>query len=151
MGGRHLDAGAREAKGRLDEPLPREDARATPELVEARGDPRDRAGPRPDEVVDELVAERNGHLLDHRSPPWAAQPWDGDEEVEELRAAARTVEPERVAAAGDARHDGLGDARGEDGGDRGIGRGAAIREDFEAGLGRRRMTRCYAGGHGHLC
>jgi hypothetical protein len=101
--------------------------------------------------VHELLAERNGELLELGRAQGPPQPGDRDEEVQDLGAQVVRAEPGSVAAAQDPGHDGFRHARGECGRDGGVRGAAAVLEDLEARLGGRRMARRYAGGYEHLC
>ena len=151
MRGRHGDALAGEPQRRVHDPCPGERAEAPPELVEARGDAGHRAGGCADEVVDELLAERDGQLLELGLLPRAAESRHRHEEVENPRPVAARVQPEGEAAAREPRHHGLRDTGGERGGDGGVRGGPAVGEPLEAGFRRGRMAGRYAGGYGHLC
>ncbi len=59
--------GAGEIERRLYEPRPRQPAEARVQGAEPAWEARDRAGPRPDRVMDELLAERDAQL-DRRCP-----------------------------------------------------------------------------------
>ena len=151
MGGGHRHALAGEPQCRLHEPLPGERAEALPQLVEPGRDARHGARGRADEVVDELLAERDGQLLELGLLARAPEPGHGHEEVQDLGTARPRVEPEGEAAANDPGHHALRDAGGESGGHGRVRRRPAVGEHLEAGLRRGRMACRYAGGYGHLC
>jgi hypothetical protein len=151
MGGRHLDARASKADRRLAEALPRKAAVAPPQLVEAGGDARNGARRRPDRVVDDLVAERDADVLQHEIPLRSVEPRHGDEEVEELDLAARTVEPDGVAAARDPGHHRLGNAGCERRRDGRVGGRTALREYRETRMGSGRMAGRNPRGQTHVC
>jgi hypothetical protein len=90
--------------------------------------------------VHELGAERNRQLEQFRVTALAAQAGHGDEAVEVRRPCARDVVVDAVPAAEKARHDRLGDAGREGGGDSGVRGGAAVGQDLGAGGGGRGMS-----------
>jgi hypothetical protein len=92
--------------------------------------------------VDELFAERNLQLEQLVRAAVAVQARHGAEAVEVARAARACVVVDRVTAAKQPRHHGLGDAGGEARGDCGIRRGSAGLEDLHSCLGRGRMASC---------
>ena len=147
----HGDARSRQAQRGLDETPPRERPGASPKLVDPRRDAGNGAGGGAHEVVHQLLAEGNRELLEIRRLGRPAEPGHGHEEVEHLRPISSRFEPEGIAAARDARHHGLRDARGEHGRHRGVRRRPALGEDLEARLGRRRMACSNAWGYLHLC
>ena len=138
---RHGDAVARDADGGLDQARPGQPAVAAPELVEPRGDARDGARADSHRVVDDLDPERHREALELRLGGRAAEAGDGDEEVQVRRRAGLPVDPQAVPAAREAGHDDLGGARGERGGDRGVGGGSALLEDLQTGARGRRVIR----------
>ncbi len=143
-----LDPRARERQRGLAEAAPRQPPEALPERPEARRHPRNRTGRRPDRVVDELRAERNLQMDELRLPALPAEAGNRAEAVEVRGRGRARVPVDRVPTAEQPRHHRLGHAGGEAGGDRGVGGGAAVREDLEAGVGRRGMPRGDGGG-GH--
>ena len=96
MGRRHADPGSREPQGGLDEPFPGQRARPAPELVEPGGDARNRARGGADEVVDELLAERDGELFEHRASR-AARPSPGTVTKKSSTCASRLPASTRTA------------------------------------------------------
>ncbi len=133
---RHRHAVAREPQRRLDEPRPRQAPVRAPEGVEPGGQPGHGAGRRPDRVRDGLLAERDRELLHRR----AGARRHSDEAVEVSHGAGRAVEVDRMAAAEEPRHDGLGDAGRERGGHDRVRRGAPVGEHLGACGRRRRMA-----------
>ena len=107
-----------------------------PERPEPRRKTRHAARPRPDRVVDDLLAERNAEV-DRRS---TLPRRNRDEAVQVDR--FPPVPVDRVPAAEEPRHHRLGHARGEAGRDGRVGGGAALLEDLDPGRDRRRMPRC---------
>ena len=132
---RHRDAVAREPQRGLDEPRPRAAARARSRARRGRRErparrtsrSRRRSGRAPSPNGTSSSSSATSRRL-------GAEPGNGDEAVEIPRAARGRVVVDRVAAAEEAGHHGLGDAGGERRGDRGVGRGSAVREDLGAGL-----------------
>ena len=101
--------------------------------------------------MDELLAERNGQLLELGRLPLVPEAGDAHEEVQDLRGVASGLDPDGVAAARDTRHHRLGDTGRKSGRDGRVGRRPALGEDLEAGLGRRRMACSNAWRYLHLC
>ena len=132
-----------ERDGRLDERVPRQPPEAPRQLAQPCRHARDGTRGRPDRVVDELLPERHLELDELRRARLRAETGDRDEEVEDGRLAARRVPHEREAAAEQARHHRLRDARGEARGHRGIDRGPARGKHVEADARRRRMARSH--------
>ncbi len=116
---------------------------ALPERVQAGRNAGDAAGRDPDGVVDELAAERHLQLEQLRLAALPAETGHGDEAVDGRRTGAGRVVIDAVAAAEQAGHDGLGDARRETGGNRGVRRRTAVGQDLRAGGGGRGMPCSY--------
>ena len=115
---------------------------APPELVEpcrhawnpARGDS--------DRVVDELGSERDVELEQLDLAALRAETRHGDEEVEVLGLTARRFVVDRVPAAEQAGHHGLGDAGGERRGDSRVGGASTGAQDLDPRLDRGGMPCC---------
>ncbi len=133
---------------RLDEPGPGQAAVRPPERVQPRGHAGHRARGGADRVVDELLAEGHVEVQELRLAPCRAEPRDGAEAVEIACQARLRVEVDRVAAAQQPGHDGLGDAGGEPGRNRGVRGRAAVGEHLDPGGGRRGVPCGDAGRHG---
>ena len=143
---RHLHPVAREPERGLDESGPRQPAVCLPERAEPRRDSRHSTRAGPDRVVHELRAERHLQLHELGVARVRAEAGDGAEAVEIPRRSRRGVVVDRMAAAEQARHDGLRDAGGEPGGDCRVGGPAAVGQDLDARGRRRRVS----GGHSRV-
>ena len=146
MGRRQRHPGLGSGDRRLAEALPREASEAGPEGVQASGSARHGTGGDTDCVRHGLVAKGNPELGLRCGRTMQVEPGDRHEEVEQLGPPRGRIPPDRVPTARDARHDGLGDARDQRGGDRCICRGTTFRKDLEAHLGRRGVAGSDPGG-----
>ncbi len=104
----------------------------SPERAEARREAGNPARGDADRVVHQLLAERHLQLDQLGVSSFAAEPGDGDEAVEVRRLPGAGVVVDAVAAAQEAGHHGLGDARGERRRDRRVGGASALGEDLGA-------------------
>ena len=125
VGGGHGHAGAGEIERRLYEPRPRQPAEARVQGAEPAWEARDRAGPGPDRVMDELLAEGDAQLDRRR----ARSRRHVDEAVEAPRLAPVPVD--RVPTSQQAGHHRLGDARGQAGCNGRIGSRSTLFEDLD--------------------
>ena len=132
MGRRHGHGSARKPERGLDELRPGQPAVRAPEGVEPGRKARDAARADPDGVADELCAEGHFELEERYLAPCSSQPGHRDEAVEVRRPAAIRVEVDRMPAAEKSGHHGLGNARGQAGGDRRVGGAATRFEDLRA-------------------
>ncbi len=139
MGGRQRDAVAGELQRRLDQARPGQPAEALVQSSQTGRKPGHAAGSRADRVVDELLAE--GHLQFDRRRPRSGR--NVDEAVESH--CLGSIPVDRVAAAEEPGHDGLGDAGRETRGDGGVGCRPALLENLDSRSDRGGMTGCDRG------
>ena len=149
---REVDAVARQAQRRLHEARPRQPAVRLPEQLQPGRHSRNGARSRPDGIVNELLAERHVEMeqLGLVARLARAEARHGHEEVQVPGLGGHGVPIDRVAAAEQAGHHRLGDAGGEAGRHRRVGRVAAILEDLPTRVRRRRVPGCNASIHGGL-
>src|SRR5439155_2446558 len=137
-----LDAVSRESQGRLDESRPGQPPVTLVQRGQARRNTRNATGRDSDLVVDELQTERHLELDELGMLAAAAEARNRHEAVEVSRGAGGRVVVDRVPAAEQAGHHGLGDAGREAGGDGGVRRGPALFERFDPGDDGRRVPSC---------
>ena len=128
---RQRHAVAREPERRLDQPRPRQASVRAPERIQPGRQSRHAAGCRPDRVVDELGSERDFEPEQLRLPRLGTEPRARRRSSRGSARAARGIEVDRMSAAEEPGHHGLGDARGERGGDGRVGGAAAGLEDLD--------------------
>ena len=121
-----------------------------PEHPEPCGHARHRTGRRTHGVVHELRPERHLEVHELWVVPLRAEAGDGAEAVEVARVPGRAVVVDGVPTPEQTGHHGLCHARREHGRDCRVRRAAAVGEDLDARLGRRRMPRRDTGLHGAI-